>query len=175
MEEMRVIAKKKDRMFEDTPENLYNFFVKRVQSNLHVVLCFSPVWSLSFSVSLHLIIESIIFSSLNHLNHLVFGIMLKVGDKFRNRARKFPGLISGCTIDWFTPWPREALHATADRFLREFEISCDQKTKDSLIEYVCRTHETVNQMTQTYFEKFRRRTYVTPKSYLSFVDSYKKV
>lgn len=32
-----------------------------------------------------------------------------VGEKFRTRARKFPGLISGCTIDWFLPWTRVAL------------------------------------------------------------------
>jgi hypothetical protein len=29
-----------------------------------------------------------------------------VGEKFSTRARNFPGLINGCTIDWFLPWPQ---------------------------------------------------------------------
>jgi dynein heavy chain len=32
-----------------------------------------------------------------------------VGNKFSTRAQQFPGLINGCTIDWFLPWPEEAL------------------------------------------------------------------
>jgi dynein heavy chain len=32
-----------------------------------------------------------------------------VGNKFSRRAMQFPGLINGCTIDWFLPWPEEAL------------------------------------------------------------------
>ncbi len=32
-----------------------------------------------------------------------------VGAKFARRAMQFPGLINGCTIDWFLPWPEEAL------------------------------------------------------------------
>lgn len=32
-----------------------------------------------------------------------------VGPKFARRAQQFPGLINGCTIDWFLPWPEEAL------------------------------------------------------------------
>jgi len=47
-----------------------------------------------------------------------------VGDKFSRRAQQFPGLINGCTIDWWVPpllcvcvcvqaavlWPRQRLH-----------------------------------------------------------------
>jgi dynein heavy chain len=51
-----------------------------------------------------------------------------VGDKFRTRARKFPGLISGCTIDWFLPWSKNALEEVADKMFNGFDIktSSDQ-------------------------------------------------
>lgn len=40
-----------------------------------------------------------------------------VGDTFRVRARRFPGLINCTTIDFFHPWPREALVSVAHRKL----------------------------------------------------------
>ena len=46
-----------------------------------------------------------------------------VGDRFRSRTRKFPALISGCTIDWFMPWSRTALLAVATKFVADVNIS----------------------------------------------------
>lgn len=75
----------------------------------------------------------------------------------------------------FFLFQRNALHAVAQRFLSDFEIVADKKTHEALIEHICGVHEGVNLQTNTYFDKYRRRTYVTPKSYLSFIDNYKKV
>ena len=55
-----------------------------------------------------------------------------VGEKFRNRSLKFPGLISGCTIDWFQPWPKDALVSVATHFLGDFELQCSNDTKRQL-------------------------------------------
>uniref|UniRef100_A0A7S1KLW9 AAA+ ATPase domain-containing protein n=2 Tax=Percolomonas cosmopolitus TaxID=63605 RepID=A0A7S1KLW9_9EUKA len=98
-----------------------------------------------------------------------------VGETLRERARKFPGLISGCNVNWFPSWPLEALHATAASFLSDFEIVHSGDQKKELVNYMCNAHEKVVSFTKQYFERFRRNTYVTPKSYLGFIESYKTI
>lgn len=96
-----------------------------------------------------------------------------VGDKFRARALKFPGLISACTMDWFTRWPTEALRAVAQKYLGDMDMVCTDQVRADVVNHVAFAHDLVNETCVNYFGQFRRRTHVTPKSYLSFLSSYK--
>ena len=96
-----------------------------------------------------------------------------VGVKFGRRAQQFPGLINGCTIDWFMPWPEEALVAVSTKFIGDFDMACTQEVKGSLQKMMGGVHAGVTKACTQYFERFRKYVYVTPKSYLSFVAMYK--
>lgn len=71
----------------ETQDALFAFFLERVRTNLHVVLCLSPI-----------------------------------GEAFRERCRMFPGLVNCTTIDWFTPWPSDALFEVAAKLLEPVDV-----------------------------------------------------
>ncbi len=99
-----------------------------------------------------------------------------VGQKFRQRAQKFPALFNECSIDWFLPWPEEALISVAETFIKNFkELDTKPETKIELYKHMGSVHQMVNNICDVYFAKMRRQVFVTPKSYLSYLNAYKQL
>ena len=95
-----------------------------------------------------------------------------VGDVFRVRARRFPGLINCTAIDWFHPWPRDALIRVAASFLENVEDLGDVDFKLCLANHMANVHLSVTEKSRAYFDSQRRYNYVTPKSFLELISFY---
>ncbi|XP_071441952.1 dynein axonemal heavy chain 7 [Hetaerina americana] len=104
--------------------------------------------------------------------HVVLA-MSPIGNEFRNRLRMFPALVSCCTINWFQSWPEDALVAVATRFLSDVELS-DEERSGCII--MCQAfHTSTQELAVEFFNKLRRKSYVTPTSYLELISTFKEL
>ncbi|RHY51106.1 hypothetical protein DYB38_003376 [Aphanomyces astaci] len=106
--------------------------------------------------------------------HIVLS-MSPVDRRFAERCRKFPALVSGCTLDWYLSWPQDALVAVSKGFMDDFPLECAPQVKDQLVVHMGLIHDTVVDVCGEYFQKRRRHVYQTPKSFLSYLALYKTV
>jgi len=97
-----------------------------------------------------------------------------VGDALWGRARKFPAIVNCTVIDWFQPWPSDALHNVATKFLKNLVQlgPPDHPDRPAIIEFFPFSFEAVNQVSQTYIDHERRYAYSTPKSFLELIRLY---
>lgn len=72
-----------------------------------------------------------------------------VGDAFRFRARKFPGIINCTSMDWFHEWPKDALIDVATRFLNEVELP-QEELKDSIALHMAEVHLSIAEANQDF-------------------------
>ena len=100
--------------------------------------------------------------------HLVI-CMSPVGDSFRSRLRNFPALVNCCTIDWFHPWPEEALTSVAKSQLT-VDVGSDE-TMQAVIKMCGVVHLSVQAKSVQYLEEMSRHNYVTPTSYLALLEA----
>ncbi|XP_059166583.1 dynein axonemal heavy chain 8-like [Physella acuta] len=85
------------------------FFVSRVKSNLHILICLDP-------------------------NH----------ELLRTAAINFPGLLTGCQMNWFCDWPQETLLGEASYFLTKHQLTEDfEDLRESITTSLANIHSFV--------------------------------
>lgn len=110
--------------------------------------------------------------------NLHMNVCFSPGDNLRNKARKFPAIVNATVIDWFQPWPEEALYSVAKEKLKvELDDLPDKEYFESVVKFMPHSFRIVGEKSRDMFDIDRRYTYVTPKSFLEllklFVSMYK--
>jgi len=96
-----------------------------------------------------------------------------IGESFRRRMRMFPALVNCTTINWFLPWPEEALRSVAGQFLAE---ATDKKSLlQGLVDVCVDMQERVTKLCVKFRMEMRRYYYVTPTSYLELISTFKDI
>ena len=102
--------------------------------------------------------------------HVVF-CMSPIGEAFRLRLLMFPSLVNCCTIDWFMPWPDEALRSVATDKMTAKDFGLGDSLPN-IVELFRLIHQLVEEESVTFFDKLGRRNWTTPTSYLELLSTY---
>ena len=95
-----------------------------------------------------------------------------VGDNLRVRARRFPALASCTVIDWFQPWPEQALASVGSKVLASVELGSPEVAK-AVEHFMPTAFVAVNAMCKSFAASESKYVYTTPKSYLEMLNLYK--
>jgi len=88
----------------------------------------------------------------------------------------FPALVNCCTIDWFSPWPADALKSVALKFLQDIpELDTTDEVMDGLVTLCQVIHQSVATYSTKYLAEMSRHNYVTPTSYLELLGIFSKL
>ncbi|KAG5456903.1 MAG: P-loop containing dynein motor region D4-domain-containing protein, partial [Olpidium bornovanus] len=101
--------------------------------------------------------------------HIVL-CMSPQGEKLRERCRNFPGMVNNTVIDWFPPWPEQALLSVADAFLGDQNVPEENRT--DIVAHMVKVHQSISEASTAFLQRWRRANYVTPKNYLDYINSY---
>ncbi|KAG7392404.1 hypothetical protein PHYPSEUDO_000812 [Phytophthora pseudosyringae] len=105
--------------------------------------------------------------------HLILAFS-PVGGDLRIRCRNFPSLISCCIMNWFHPWPKEALVDVSLNFLQDVELST-RGIQENVCHHMAEMHMSVTIACTMYAKSYGRHNYVTPTSFLELIRFYRSL
>lgn len=100
-----------------------------------------------------------------------------VGDMMWSRARKFPALVNCTIIDWFQPWPVEALHNVSQKYFAPVAQlgPKDSQQRNAIVGFFPFSFGTVSRLCDVFIQKERRFAYTTPKTFLELIKLTKQM
>lgn len=105
--------------------------------------------------------------------HIVL-CMSPIGESFRKRILMFPSLVSCTTIDWFLPWPEEALSSVAKYYLNDVK-EIDGTVFNNIVSICVDMQSRVIAFSNRYYQELRRHNYVTPMSFIELLNLFKNL
>lgn len=97
-----------------------------------------------------------------------------IGSTFRDKCRQFPSLINYSTIDWFDKWPQEAYVKIAQSQLSK-QDNLTSSDLESLSKVMLDINTSVENLAEEFFATTKRKVYITPSSFLEFLNLYNKL
>ena len=105
--------------------------------------------------------------------HIVLA-MSPSGENLRLRCRRFPTLVSYCIIDWFYPWPKEALMRVGHHYMSEGSevISEFNIDLENIINHFTFVHTTVATKTIKYSIEKKFKYQISPMIFIDYVRCF---
>jgi dynein heavy chain len=97
------------------------------------------------------------------------------GDDLRRRCRDFPGLVNNTVIDWFDPWPEEALSAVSKHFLEQENTLVSESGFLHIVNHMVIAHQQAVKNSQQFSAIARRHVHVTPTNFLDYISTFRKL
>ena len=85
---------------------------------------------------------------------------------------QYPSFSSCCTIDWYHPWPEDALVSVAEKIIGSNMAVLGSDKLIAPVSNICmKLHASVEHMATKFAAELGRRYYVTPTSYLELLKT----
>ncbi|CAE7374772.1 DNAH6 [Symbiodinium natans] len=119
---------------------------------------------------LHDVLDSLVFPGRRGLPCTLSAVAVS---EAKTIAAWFPSLINCATVDWYDPWPEDALISVAERYYVQApkELELDASIA-ALSKISCVIHASASEAADKFFDELRRKTYMTPTSYLELIKLF---
>ena len=97
-----------------------------------------------------------------------------IGEAIKVRTRRFPALVNCVVIDWFQPWPEEALTSVSKKFLDDIDLG-EPQNKENVMNFMPYSFLAVQKVSEAYERQERRYNYTTPKSFLELIALFRQM